>query len=294
MSNFEFDVLVVGSLHLDIVVKAKALPMLDETAIGSSWAMVCGGKGGNQACWAAKLGAKTAMISQVGADDFGHRLLDNLKARGVNSKGVTTDPKTGSGMSVAILNADGDYGAVIVSGSNLTLNEDQLRKSMHSTGAPRWLVLQNEVEESINIAAAKQAKAWSSRIILNAAPARSMPLALAEMVDVLVVNRVEASMLSGHEVIGAETVAAALPALRRFGRDVIVTLGGGGLVVAERGRDAITIPAIRKSVVSTHGAGDFFVAKLAVSLAQNANLIEAANVANQTAAAYVGGNLKSS
>lgn len=292
MSNFEFDVLVVGSLHLDIVVNAKALPMLDETAIGSSWAMLCGGKGGNQACWAAKLGAKTAMISQVGADDFGHRLLDNLKASGVNSKGVTTDPKIGSGMSVAILNADGDYGAVIVSGSNLTLNEDQLRKSMHSIGVPRWLVLQNEVKEGINIAAANQAKAWSSRIILNAAPARSMPLALAEMVDVLVVNRVEASMLSGHEVIGAETVAAALPALRRFGRDVIVTLGGGGLVVAERGRDAITIPAIRTSVVSTHGAGDCFVAKLAVSLAQNANLIEAANVANQTAAAYVGGTLR--
>ena len=292
MSAFDLDVLVVGSLHLDIIVNAKALPVLDETARGSSWRMACGGKGGNQACWAAKLGAKTAMISQVGDDDFGRRLLDSLKASGVDSVGVSTDPKTGSGMSVAILNQGGDYGAVIVSGSNLTLSENRLLQSMQRCGAPRWLVLQNEVEESINIAAARQVKAVGGRVILNAAPARDMPPSLAAMVDVLVVNRVEASMLSGHEVTTAETVAASLPRLCNFGRDIVVTLGGGGLVVAQLGQEPVIIAAIPTSVISTHGAGDCFVAQLAVSLAQNTNLIEAATTANKTAAAYVSGTLK--
>ena len=292
MSAFDLDVLVVGSLHLDIVVKAKALPALDETARGSSWRMVCGGKGGNQACWAARLGARTAMISQVGDYEFGRRLLDNLKSCGVDNRGVGVDPTTGSGMSVAILNQNGDYGAVIVSGSNLTLHEDQLLQLMQRASAARWLVLQNEVEESINIAAAMQAKATGSKIILNAAPARNVPPSLAASVDVLVVNRVEASMLSGRDVTTAETVAAALPSLRAFGRDIIVTLGGDGLVVAERAKEPVIIAAIPTSVISTHGAGDCFVAQLAVSLAQNTNLIEAATTANKTAAAYVSGTLK--
>ncbi|MBG1233406.1 PfkB family carbohydrate kinase [Aestuariivirga litoralis] len=286
-----FDIVVVGSLHLDIVVEAQSLPMIDETARGSSWRMVCGGKGGNQACMAARLGARTAMISQVGADDFGQRLLTNLKTCGVDSSAVTTDPKIGSGMSVAILNAQGDYGAVIVSGSNLTLRQDQVSAALSKVGKFSVLVLQNEIDEAINIEAARLAKAAGAKVILNAAPARAQPAALAAFTDVLVVNRVEAAMMSGLEVNDAASTIKALSKLKALGREIVITLGGDGLVVAPAQGDPVIIAPIPIQVASTHGAGDCFIGQLALALAQKQNLIEAARAANQTAAAYVSGKL---
>ena len=117
-----FDVIVCGSLHLDIMVDAPHLPRLDETAVGKAWRQVCGGKGGNQAVQAARHGAKTAMIGCVGEDDFGARLTANLDAAGVDRSGIGVDRRAGSGMSVAIVDKNGDYGAVIVSGANLALD----------------------------------------------------------------------------------------------------------------------------------------------------------------------------
>ena len=115
MSVPAFDVIVCGSLHLDIMVYAPSLPRPDETVPGTRWGQQCGGKGGNQAVMSARAGARTAMIGRIGADDFGTRLIENLKAAGVDASAVLVDPTEGSGMSAAIVRDDGDYGAVIVS-----------------------------------------------------------------------------------------------------------------------------------------------------------------------------------
>jgi ribokinase len=161
--NSEFDVVVCGSLHLDIVVHAPSLPRLDETAVGSSWAQVCGGKGGNQAVQAAGHGAKTAMIGCVGQDSFGQTLRENLKSAKVDTRGVTTDTAKGSGMSVAILQDNGEYGAVIVSGSNTAIAPVTLASTWNSLGGGKILVLQNEVPHAVNVAAAaNKTGAWLS------------------------------------------------------------------------------------------------------------------------------------
>lgn len=287
------DVIVVGSLHLDIVVKASHLPALDETVRGSEWKMVCGGKGGNQACWAARLGANTAMISRVGRDDFGSRLLDNLRSSGVDPRAVTVDPNAGTGMSVAILDTSGEYGAVIVSGANLAISVHEAIAALDAFGTPKVVVLQNEIDEAVNEAIARQGKQARAMIILNAAPARTLSDALAQDIDVLIVNRIEATMMSGANVGTHSEAILALPALRRFGRTVIVTLGGDGLIVAEEGHEPVVIPPVKIKVASTHGAGDCFVAQLAASLAKGSGMMEAAAIANATASAYVGGQLSS-
>ncbi|TIR87870.1 PfkB family carbohydrate kinase, partial [Mesorhizobium sp.] len=90
---------------------------------GFGWQPKCGGKGGNQALSAARAGARSAMIGAVGDDDFGRALLANLSRSNVDHRFVRVEPGIRSGMSVAIFDDDGDYGAVIVSGSNLTLGE---------------------------------------------------------------------------------------------------------------------------------------------------------------------------
>jgi ribokinase len=291
LSSDSIDVLVAGSLHLDIVVEGSAIPAVDETARGSSWKMVCGGKGGNQACWAARLGARTAMIGCVGRDDFGDRLLANLGSCGVIADAVSVDPAVGSGMSVAIVDSGGDYGAVIVSGSNLAIPVDEALRSLDQLGAPKILVLQNEIEEAVNLAVAKQARAMGAVVLLNAAPARALGREMAAVVDILVVNRVEAAMMSSMPVSSRKEALLCLPQLQSFGRTVVVTLGADGLVVGETSQTPFEIAPEKIKAVSTHGAGDCFVAQLSAALALGDTMQEAANLANKTAAAFVAGKL---
>ena len=290
MSSPAFDVIVCGSLHLDIMVYAPGLPRLDETTVGTRWAMQCGGKGGNQAVMAARAGARVAMIGRVGADDFGDRLRAHLTARGVDARAVGVDATAGSGMSTAIVRDDGEYGAVIVSGANLRIDPASIEDRWRASGGASVLVLQNEIPEAVNIAAASVARESGAKVILNAAPARQMTSQLIDLVDILVVNRVEAEMLSGLIVNDNASALAALPRLGAGRRDIVATLGGAGLVVQPRGADAKAIAPIPVRVVSTHGAGDCFVGALARWLAAGADLMAAAADANQAAAAHVSGN----
>ncbi|MFO1146788.1 MAG: PfkB family carbohydrate kinase [Alsobacter sp.] len=284
-----FDVIVCGSLHLDIVVRSPALPRLDETAVGTSWAQVCGGKGGNQAVHAARAEARTAMIGRVGTDAFGETLAGHLRSAGVDTSAVTTDPEAGSGMSVAIVQDDGDYGAVIVSGANLRLPPAAAAAAWDVLGGARVLVLQNEVPDAVNVAAAQAARARGAAVVLNGAPARAMPEALASLVDILVVNRIEAEMLGAGPVADLDAACDAARLLARPGRCVVVTLGGEGLVAAPASGEPVAIAAIPvETVVSTHGAGDCFVGALAAALARGSDLEGGCRLANAAAAAHVG------
>ena len=100
------DVFVVGALHLDVIVNAPRLPRLDETLIGDAVDYAFGGKGGNQAVSAARMGAKTAMAGRVGNDRFGEQILAVLQSSGVDHTRVHSDDGA-SGMSVAIVDAGG-------------------------------------------------------------------------------------------------------------------------------------------------------------------------------------------
>jgi ribokinase len=282
-----FDVIVCGSLHLDIVVNAKALPRIDETAVGSAWKQVCGGKGGNQAVQAARAGAQTAMIGRIGDDAFGKTLHANLLNRGVDVSGLNVDPTVGSGMSVAILQDDGDYGAVIVSGSNLSIDPKLLQQQWTALGGAKILILQNEVPDAVNLAMAQVAQAAGAQVVINAAPARELSQDLLTQIDVLIVNRVEAEAMSGRAVTNKATARAALDILASASRSVIVTLGGEGLVVASKAGEVVDVEPVPVRVTSTHGAGDCFVGALCTQLAKGASLLDACQVANQTAAAFV-------
>ncbi len=282
-----FDVIVCGSLHLDIVVHAEALPRIDETAVGSAWEQVCGGKGGNQAVQAARHGARTAMIGRTGDDVFGRTLRANLASAGVDIAAVAVDGETGSGMSVAILQNNGDYGAVIVSGSNLAIDALALPEMWTALGGAKVLVLQNEVPNPVNLAAAAAARCGGAIVVLNAAPARALTDGLLDLVDVLIVNRIEAEAMAGVSVHDRSSAIAALHALGSQHRSVIVTLGGDGLVLGEKSGGGVEIVAVPVKVKSTHGAGDCFAGVLAASLAKGSPLPEACQTANARAAAFV-------
>jgi ribokinase len=281
-------VTVFGSLHYDIAVMGPARPRKGETVTGTSWHPKSGGKGGNQAVSSARTSVATSMIGAVADDDFGRFLLANLKRWNVDDQFVRRDVTQSTGMSVAIFDADSDYGAVIVSGSNLTLGDADVEAARGLLSRTTVLVLQNEIPDAANAAAAKAVKNFGGWVLLNAAPARELSDTLKDHVDILVVNGIEAEMLAGVPVV--ETLSGALEAARILTRTypaAVVTVGGAGVAYANGKGDELAIEGVKVRVESTHGAGDEFIGVLAAEIASGAAMEDALRKANNAAARLV-------
>ncbi|MFO6464364.1 PfkB family carbohydrate kinase [Jannaschia sp. KMU-145] len=256
-------ILVLGSLHWDVVVRAARLPALDETLPGRDVDYRFGGKGGNQALAAAACGARVAFAGAVGSDDAGARMLAELDGASVDRDRVARVAGA-SGMSVAIETATGDYGAVVVTGANAAAMPGEVPADVTVA------LIQNEVPAAANLALAR-ALPPGATLILNAAPARDVDPALMARVDILVVNRVEAAQL-GAAAFGAWAT--------------VVTKGADGLAL-HRGGVVTEMPAQAVEVISTHGAGDAFCGALAAAMAAGVSLAKALAVAQDHAARHV-------
>ncbi|MGL3608493.1 ribokinase [Rhizobium sp. G187] len=285
-------VIVFGSLHYDIIVHGPGRPRKGETVTGERWLPKCGGKGGNQAISAAKTGVPTAMIGAVANDDFGRVLVANQASAHVDSRFIRIIDGVGSGMSVAIFDQDGDYGAVIVSGSNLALGQVDVEAAAELFSKGGVLVLQNEIPDAANVAAAQAMRSAGGRVILNAAPARDLSVALMELVDVIVVNQIEAEQLTQGPVV--DTLDGALHAARRLAQTypvAVVTAGGEGVACVTAEGSELAVPALKVKLVSTHGAGDEFTGVLAAELAKGRGITVAIDAANRAAATLVSASI---
>ena len=259
---------VVGSLHLDVIVKSPRIPQKDETIIGKSVEYVFGGKGGNQALAADQNGANTYFAGRVGSDSFAELLTTHLQHSSVDFSALQVGAGA-SGMSVAIVETSGEYSAAVVSGENLHIDEKSI-KLPKNTGV---LLLQNEINDKVNLELAKRAKATGSKIWLNAAPAKRIDTKLLSLIDLCIVNRVEAEF---YEFSNKEKIQNNLT--------IIKTLGQQGLELIEPGGNTKKIPAFNVNVVSSHGAGDMFIGALAARYLEG-NPIESALEYAQGAAA---------
>ena len=280
------NIAVVGSLHYDIMLRTSHLPRLGETLVGSDWWWKPGGKGGNQAIAAARHGGTVHMIGALGADDFGAKLRQGLEAAGVNHDHVRTTGR-GSGMSVAMVEAGGDYSAVVVSGANLTIGAAEIAEAGTLLSVARVLILQNEIADVANIAAARIVKEAGGCVIYNAAPARQPSRDLKALTDVLVVNAIEAEMLGAGSVTDLASASLAARQLQPLANAVVVTAGGHGLALCQAGQGA-NLPAHAVANPQTHGAGDAFAGALAARLADGDDLSAALAYANAAAALHVG------
>jgi ribokinase len=285
-------VLTVGSLHYDIVVEADHLPRRDETATGSRWYPKFGGKGGNQAVAARRNGAASRMVGAVGDDDFGHYLRARLEAEGVDHRFVAECPGVGSGMSVAIMDVAKDYAATIVSGANLHIPPLTLQIPDIWTDVG-LLVLQNEVPEAVNLAAGSEARRRGIFTVLNAAPARAMSQEFTRLVDILIVNAVEAEIMGAQPVCCLSSAADAARKLASQFEVVIVTAGSKGLAAWSAADEQFVLPAEKVEVVSSHGAGDAFIGALAAGIVRNADLRTACGLASVAAARHVADRMAS-
>lgn len=286
MSGRGRGVVVLGSLHFDIMVRAPDRPRKGETLTGSEWWSKVGGKGCNQAVAARQHGAPVAMIGCVGQDDFAGRLLARLEDADIDIGHVRRTADAGSGMSVAIVDDTGDYGAVIVSGANLTMGEKDVREAAPTIEAGKLLLLQHEVSDAANVSAAEVAHGGNCKVLLNAAPARALAPGLAGLIDILVVNGIEAEAMGGGPVVDLESGLAAARRMLNVAPMVVVTAGASG-VAAASASESYSLPAIPVQALGTHGAGDVFVGSLAARLVDDEEFDAALRYANTAAALHV-------
>ena len=276
------NILVLGSLHYDIFIESDKIPEVGETVLGKKWYPKLGGKGANQATSLVKENINVNFASAVGNDDFSKFLINELKKNNI-SDSYLTKIIGASGMSVAISNKQGNYSAIVISGANLQISKniftnDNLWKNCS------FLMIQNEIKEEINIAAAIEAKKRNVRIFFNAAPAKKINNDLFELVDILIVNEIESQQLLETTSTDFKSQAQQLS---NYISKIIITLGDKGVVYTEKNKQPNHIKAHSVNVTSAHGAGDYFSGKFISNFIKTNNFADSINIANKKTSEFI-------
>lgn len=279
-----FDVCVLGSFMKDLVAEAPRRPRAGETLRGDSFNEFLGGKGINQAVAAARCGARTAMIGRVGTDRYGDEFVEMLAAEGIDATQVRRDPSQGTGVGLPVVEPGGANSIIIVPRANDAVEAADVFAAAEVIAASKVLLVQLELPVLSAVAALKVARDAGVLTVLNPAPYADLPPEIADFVDIVVPNEVEAEELTGIRC----TDDNALEVARRVRRDLarrgaVVTLGGRGAVVVDelpaasgQGWRTTRLPACTVETVDTVGAGDAFCGALAARLAEGDSLLDAA------------------
>jgi ribokinase len=273
------DIVVAGSLNMDLVVSVARMPQPGETVTSRDFQTIPGGKGANQAAAAALLGGRVAMIGRVGRDAFGPALIENLNRQGVDTDHVRLDGSAATGTAMILVDETGQNSIVIAAGANGCVGREDMDRANRMLRHAQYLLLQFEVPLDTVHYAADKAHRYGLKVILNPAPAHPIPPQFLSRVDYLVPNESEASLLSGVRV---HDLASAEEAARRLHEQgvpvVILTLGDKGALLVTAGKVGY-IPAESVEVVDTTAAGDAFIGGLVLALLQGHPLEEAVRYA---------------
>lgn len=242
-----FDVVVVGSLNLDLVVRAPRQPGGGETISGSHYAEYAGGKGLNQAVAAARSGAAVALVGNVGDDDAGVRLRSIVRDEGIDDTYLATVPDVATGRALITVDDAGENSIIIVAGANAA---PMLREIPHG----RVVLAQLETTVGGVMRAFESAREYGATTVLNPAPAVELSGRLLGLCDVLVPNEHEVDLLGGRQDV-AERVD-----------HLVVTVGAAG---ADHVAEGITVrvDSFVVDVIDTTGAGDAFCGALSSRIA---------------------------
>lgn len=282
-------VVVVGSLNADLVVSVERFPAAGETVPGRDFAVFPGGKGANQACAAARLGAQAAMIGAVGDDAYGTLLATSLSRAGVHIGGVRRRTASPTGVAIITIDAVGQNQIVLAPGANGRLTPEELIERRELFADAAAVLVQLEVPLEAVLAAMTLGRGAGARVILDPAPAIAGAARLLPLADYVTPNESELAILVGAEGPAPSLEEAALQARRLLSlgaRRVVAKMGERGalLVGAER---QVAWPGVRVTAVDTTAAGDVWNGAFATALAEGRSEDEAGAFANAAAALSV-------
>jgi ribokinase len=285
-------VLVVGSVNVDLVVQTERLPLPGETVLGGTFSRFHGGKGGNQAVAAARLGVPVMLVAALGDDEFAGDARAALAREGVGTDVLVTLEHTATGVALILVDAKAENQIAVAPGANAGLTADHVRQALGRLNphAGDAVIVTHEIptgaaREALRIG--REGGAWT---ILNPAPADGLDRSLISLADVVVPNRGELARLvaddsrrSGRvQPAASEPVKAARSLLEATaegpgaGKAILVSLGSAGAVLVRRDGPVVEIKAPKVKAIDATGAGDALNGALAAALAGGLDLEQAA------------------
>lgn len=266
---------VVGSINMDMTVTAERIPLKGETLLANDISYIPGGKGANQAVAMARLGAEVEMFGCVGDDDNGRKLRENLESEGIKTGHIKVlkDVPTGIAM---ITVGENDNTIVVVPGANGKVDNTYVDEIHSDLEAYDMVILQHEIPlETVHYIVEFCAEK-DIPVVLNPAPAASIPMEIIEKVTYLTPNEHEAALIFGNQFSTEEL-------LRRYPEKLVITQGQRGVSAALKSGEILNVPARPAKVVDTTGAGDTLNGAFSVKVAQGADLKTALTYANTAA-----------
>lgn len=270
-----------------MMVKTSHLPAPGETILGGEFFMNQGGKGANQAVAVKRLGGNLIFVAKLGNDILGQQSVDYFKKEGIDTKYITLDENSASGVALISVDDHAENSIVVASGANMLLNEQDVDKVVEEMCEGDILLMQLEIPIQTVEYAARKAFEKGVKVVLNPAPARSLPKELLRYLFMITPNRIEAEMLTGIKIVNdadAERVAKGISAMGV--QNIIVTLGSKGCLVRE-GDTSYCVDAFKVEPVDTTAAGDTFNGALCVGLAEGMNLRQSAVMASKASSVAV-------
>jgi len=281
-------IVVFGSFVVDLASRADHLPRPAETVIGSSFALGPGGKGSNQGVAAHRAGADVCMITKVGDDVFGKVALDFYKSEGMNTDLIFVDKEKETGTALIMVDENTAQNQIlVVSGACGNINDEDIERATPAIKNAQIILMQLEVNLDANWKVLDIAHKNGVKVVLNTAPAQKVDDDILAKVNVLTPNEVEASILSGVEVVTMDDARRAAEVFQKKGvEEVVITMGAQGAYVRSGSRELI-VPRLNVEAIDTTGAGDAFNGGLVTALAEGKDLFAAAEFANVVGALSV-------
>ena len=279
------DIVVIGSLNMDLSVNVPRIPVPGETISGGGLVTSAGGKGANQAAACAKLGCKVAMVGCVGQDDFGRRMKNGLSSMDVDVTHVKEEASAPSGTAIILVDAKGENCIVLSAGANQLVSIDTITSDLIKQA--KILLLQLEIAPEIVYKAIDIAHSAGIPVLLNPAPAIPLRQEIYAKINYLIPNETEASLLTGVNVTDIPSAQkAAQILLDRGTKTVIITLGADGAFLATD-QLKVHVPALKIDAVDTTAAGDAFIGGFASALVKGENIQSALKIGSAAGALAV-------
>ena len=280
-------IIVIGSSNVDMVVRTSHLPAPGETILGGEFFMNQGGKGANQAVAIKRLGGNLIFMAKLGNDVLGRQSVGYFKKEGIDTRYIALDEDSASGVALISVDDHAENSIVVASGANMLLNEQDVDKMLEEMCEGDILLMQLEIPLQTVEYAARKAFGKGVKVVLNPAPARSLPKELFRHLYMVTPNRIEAEMLTGIKIANDADVEKVAEEICAMGvKNVIITLGSKGCLIREEGV-SYRIDAFKVEPVDTTAAGDTFNGALCVGSSEGMDLKQAAVMASKASSIAV-------
>lgn len=280
-------IIVIGSSNVDMVVRTSHLPAPGETILGGEFFMNQGGKGANQAVAIKRLGGNLIFMAKLGNDVLGRQSVGYFKKEGIDTRYIALDEDSASGVALISVDDHAENSIVVASGANMLLNEQDVDKMLEEMCEGDILLMQLEIPLQTVEYAARKAFGKGVKVVLNPAPARSLPKELFRHLYMVTPNRIEAEMLTGIKIANDADVEKVAEEICAMGvKNVIITLGSKGCLIREEGV-SYRIDAFKVEPVDTTAAGDTFNGALCVGLSEGMDLKQVAVMASKASSIAV-------